>query len=217
MSRPKKATHVYFFIFMRLVSIIIFSIIFSIVLMVGCLEEQQQNKYNLKTEDASTTLTEQSNSVADIQMQIDCLEKLFNNDNYLIVNNTDSSFLYFTRLNPRSIFTHSYKLFYGDSTQLTIDTIQANDDHKIVWKWKENYYYLDSVSNNTARWVNMNDKTTYEFNKNNEGILFLTYNKKQQFKLIKTPQISLFLIRSWNDYKNGTHYAFNTSNFTKKH
>ena len=54
---------------------------------------------------------------------LDALEQLFGNENYLMVNGNDSSYVYFTRLGRNNFFTHSYKLIGGDSTKLSIDTL----------------------------------------------------------------------------------------------
>ena len=202
---------------MKIRHLIFTSIIFSIVFILGCLE-QTQNKKSNETENNSTAQQDSTNNSltrGEIISQIDCLEKLFNNDNYYFIQNKDIHFLYFTRTNEESIYTHQYKMLHGDSTHLNVDTIQQNQN-RIVWNWNGQIMILDSVTNQTARWINENEKATYEFNKNNEGMLLMTINGKQKIALIKTPQISLFLSRSFYDYKNGTHFAFDTTNFTKK-
>ncbi len=202
---------------MKIRHLIFTSIIFSIVFILGCLE-QTQNKKSNETENNSTAQQDSTNNSltrGEVISQIDCLEKLFNNDNYYFIQNKDIHFLYFTRTNEESIYTHQYKMLHGDSTHLNVDTIQQNQN-RIVWNWNGQIMILDSVTNQTARWINENEKATYEFNKNNEGMLLMTINGKQKIALIKTPQISLFLSRSFYDYKNGTHFAFDTTNFTKK-
>lgn len=187
--------------------------------MVGCLEQQQkdQNKIESLTIDQSkaTTNVDQLSS-GELKAKMNCLEKLFNNDNFYFINQKDTQFVYFTRLNETSIFTHSYKMFQGDSTQLKVDTIQQNKN-SIVWKWNKEEVYLDSVSNKIARWVNKKNQSIVEFIKNEKSEIHFIDESHQQFRLIKTPQISLFLSRSFYDYKNGTHFAFDTSNFTKNH
>jgi len=45
----------------------------------------------------------------------------------------------------------------------------------------------------------------------------LKNENEKQVNLTKTIHISTFLARSFYDFKNGTHYAFDTSNFTRKH
>ena len=203
---------------MKIRYLIFTSIIFSIIFILGCLEQQQKNKNKsdslAKLESNTATSVEQL-SAGELKAKIDCLEKLFNNDNYYFIQNKDTHFLYFTRINDESIYTHQYKMLHGDSTHLKVDTIQQNQ-HCIVWNWNGQKIFLDSVTNQFARWKNVQKKITIEFNKNNDGMLFITSSGKQKIALIKTPQISLFLSRSFYDYKNRTHFAFDTSNFTKK-
>jgi hypothetical protein len=218
LSLLKKWQVFFNFLKMRLRTIIFSIVIFSIVFVLGCLEESKKEAINNKelkanTEQPSgnTTLTK-----GELISQLNCLEKLFNNDNFYFINKKDTQYLYVTRLNQENIFTHYYKMFHGDSTQLKVDTIQQIDE-KVVWNWNKQPLFLDSVSNQFSRWVNAKNGTTIEFNKNINGELFYTNEQSEKFKLTKTPQISLFLSRSFYDFKNGTHFAFDTSNFTKKH
>ena len=133
-----------------------------------------------------------------------------------MINNTDNNFYYFTRLNDFSIFIHSYKMLKGDSTHLKIDTIQVNNQNQIIWNWQQQHLILDSVTNKTARWINKENLNKIVFNKNAQAELMYTDKFGRTFKMTKTPQISLFLSRSWYDNKKGTHLAFDTSNFTIK-
>lgn len=148
--------------------------------------------------------------------KLDVLEKLFGNENYLIVSEKDSSFLYFTRLGKNDFFTHSYKIVKGDSTQLSIDTIQINNVNQVQWNFKGKQLILQNCNDVKAQWQNKldaNDKV--DFLKINQQRFNLTMNG-EQYVLNKTLAISLFLARSHYDFKHNTHYAFDTTNFTKK-
>ncbi len=202
---------------MKIRYLIFATIIFSIVFILGCLEEAQKEE-NVVAETNSTLQNELSiNSITSGEVigQMNCLEKLLKNDNYFFVQNSDTQFIYFTRVNTESIYTYQYKMFQGDSAQLKLDTIQQNRN-RIVWNWNGKEIFLDSVSNKIARWVNTKNQVIVEFKKNDKSEISFINETKKQFNLIKTPQISLFLSRSFYDYKNGTHFAFDTSNFTKK-
>ncbi len=182
----------------------------------SCVDEAQDKD---KTSD---TLNARTEAIADmtngeVKSALDCLEKLFNNDNYYLIKDKDTSYFYFTRLNDVSMFTHAYKMIQGDSARLRIDTIQLKHQNNISWVWQDESILLDSVSNITARWLNTNTSTFIEFNKNNSGVIVYKTSTGSTIQLNKTPQISLFLTRSWHDYQNGTHFAFDTSNYTKKH
>ena len=193
--------------------ILFFTIIATIVFMLGCFEQRQKNATHT---DSLLANKIETISTGELKAKLDCLEQLFNNDNYYFIQQKDTQFVYFTRLNDLYIFTHSYKMSNGDSTQLIIDTIKANSQNQIVWNWKAKHFLLDSVTNKTARWLNTTTSTTLKFNKNNIGGIIYTNETGSNIQLNKTPQISLFLSRSIYDYKNGTRYAFDKTNFSKR-
>lgn len=186
--------------------------------MLGCLEQQQKNEKAGSSNDSTkkdATIIE-TKSVGELKREIDCLEKLFNNNNYYYIKQKDTQFVYFTRLNDLSIFTHTYIMSKGDSTQLVVDTIQVNNKNQIIWNWQQQHLVLDSVSNQTSRWINKENLYKIVFNKSTQAELMYLDKSGRAFKMTKTPQISLFLFRSFYDYKKGTHLAFDTSNFTKR-
>jgi hypothetical protein len=191
-----------------------FIISISLMLM-SCNTEQQSNANDAEkiTDSVATT----SSSKEDGYKKLDILEKLFGNENYLIVDGKDSNYVYFTRLGRDNFFTHSYKIVNGDSAQATIDTIQINKENKVQWNWKEKHLLLQDCNDTKALWqniLNTNDKV--DFLKMNQQRLNIAINLKQLL-LTKTLPISLFLIRIKYDYQHKTHYAFDTSNFTKRH
>lgn len=147
--------------------------------------------------------------------QIDALEKLFDNQNYLNVEGKDSSYIYFSRLGKANFYTHRYVMQKGDSERLVIDTIQVNAANKVQWHWRGKQLVLNGTTDFSSVWV-ANDKDTVLFQKiDNNTIQFVEGGQKK--RLIKTPTLSVFLVRSYYDYTHGTHLAFDSTNFTKKH
>ena len=188
-----------------------------LVILLSCNNATDSTEKNIKnsaTDKLETTINKEISLTGKVKQHIDCLEKLFNNNNYLLKINYDSTYVYFTRLNDNTMYTHTYKLAKGDSTQLKIDTIQGNTD-QIIWNWRNQSYTLDSATNNYASWIHSNNNKII-FIKNEKGQITLKNDDDKSIVLTKLPQISLFLARSFYDYKNGTHFAFDTSNFTKK-
>ena len=148
---------------------------------------------------------------------LDALEQLFGNENYLMVNGNDSSYVYFTRLGRNNFFTHSYKLIGGDSTKLSIDTIQVNKQGKVQWNWQGKKLILQECNDTKALWQNeIIANAKVDFIKTGEKRLSLTINNKQII-FAKTLPISLFFTRAKYDYEHHTNFAFDTTNFTKKH
>lgn len=190
--------------------IILLTLLSSIVL-VACNSNQQiDNKANSITQKSTIDLSA-------TYKKIDYLEILFGNENYLLIDKNDSSYLYFSRLGKDAFYTHSYHLKNGDSTALTLDTIQIDATGKINWNWKNKQLILENCDENKALWQSKTDSILkVDFIKNtNNSLSLITQNKI--LKMQKTLPISLFLVRSKYDYEHKTHFAFDTSNFTKKH
>ncbi len=184
----------------------------------SCSESEQTNSKGADTSGAARNNDAESLILKQKALEkFDVLEQLFGNENYLVVSEKDTSFLYFTRLGKNDFFTHSYKIVKGDSTQLSIDTIQINNENQVQWNFKGKQLILQDCNDVKAQWQNKadaNDKV--DFLKINQQRVNLSMNGKN-YLLSKTPTISLFLVRIKYDYQNHTHYAFDTTNFTKKH
>jgi hypothetical protein len=146
--------------------------------------------------------------------QIDALEKLFDNQNYLRIEGKDSSYIYFSRLGKTNFYTHSYIMQKGDSANVTIDAIQVNASNKVQWHWQGKQLVLASTTDFSSTWI-ADTKDTVLFQKIDDNTLQLVANGKKN-SLHKTPTLSMFLVRSYYDYTHGTHLAFDNINFTKK-
>lgn len=144
---------------------------------------------------------------------LDSIEHFFDNQNYLVTNNKDSNYIYFTRVGKNSFFTHSYQMINGDSTNSNIDTIQFNTKSKVQWNWQNKWLTLQEINLKRMVWLHQNDTITFEKKSNN--IISQVSNSKQ-YVLTKTIPISLFLIRYHYDFLHKTHYAFDTANYTRK-
>jgi hypothetical protein len=147
--------------------------------------------------------------------QLDALEKLFDNQNYLSVEGKDSNYIYFSRLGKNNFYTHSFKMVKGDSANVVIDTLQVNAANKVQWQWQKQPLVLLSTTDFSSAWL-ANNKDTILFQKIDGNTLQVVSNGKKN-SLHKTPTLSLFLVRSYYDYTHGTHLAFDNTNFTKKH
>lgn len=194
-------------------------LLFFALLNTACNNQQQKtNTVDAAVQNETNKASVSNETLVAAYKNIDALEQLFGNENYLLVNEKDSNYLYFTRLGKNNFFTHSYKLHNGDSTQLSIDTIQVNQQGKVQWNWQGKKLTLQECSNTKALWQNDTaaggDKV--DFFKNTANQLSISFNNKQ-LPLTKTLPISLFLVRAKYDYQHHTHYAFDTTNFSKKH
>ena len=149
--------------------------------------------------------------------EFDALEKIFNNDNYLIVEGKDSSYTYFSRLNKYFIKVSSYKMVRGDSDQLIIDTIQIDSNNKVIWNWKGVALSLNKTTDYASEWKIIGaDSALYQFTKIDNNQISLSKPNHTPLKLQKTITLSDFLVRSFYDFQHGTRLAFDKRNFTRK-
>lgn len=139
--------------------------------------------------------------------QLDALEKFFSNDNYLMVNGNDSSYIYFSRLNMNNMFVHSYKMIKGDSAHLKIDTIQINGKYNLQFNWLGKQLILSNATDYLSNWIEKdNEQNKIQFQKiDSKNIKVVQADKS--LVLHKTLVLSLFLVRSYYDYQHGTKYA----------
>jgi hypothetical protein len=193
-------------------------IISTCLVLSSCNVDDQTNHKGIDTTNVIASNNAENLELKEIAFKrLNILEQLFGNENYLVVNGKDSSFLYFTRLGKNDFFTHSYKLVKGDSTQLHLDTIQINNSNQVQWNFKRKQLILQDCNETKAQWQNnadANDKV--DFQKINQKRFNLSING-QQYLLSKTLAISLFLVRTHYDFEHHTNFAFDTTNFTKKH
>ncbi len=149
--------------------------------------------------------------------QFNSLEKLFDNQNYLLTQLKDSSYLYFSRLNNYLIYVHNYKLVKGDSADLTIDTIKLNTKNQLVFNWKGKALYLKQTTDYSSDWsIQGTDSTVVQFKKIDQNNLQLLNQEGNKLIMKKTITLSTFLVRSFYDFQHGTKLAFDSVNFTKR-
>jgi hypothetical protein len=191
-------------------------IFISFLFLVACNSEQKNESAN-KTDSLKSNAVDNIAERASALQQFNSLEKLFDNQNYLIVQGTDSSYFYFSRQNDYLIKTHSYKMFKGDSDQLRIDTILMNDKNKIQWNWKGTMLQLKNCTAFIAEWNILGaDNSRYQFQKTDNNKIELVTPQGNKMTLQKTITLSNFLVRSFYDYQHGTKLAFDSTNFTKR-
>lgn len=190
----------------------------SITFLIACGTSEQKT-----TESTNNSTAPVVSPVDDLQQrklaltQFNALEKLFENQNYLITQGKDSSYIYFSRLNNYLFQVHSYKMIKGDSTQLTIDQILLNTKNEVTFNWKGMPLQLKQATEFAADWVLANtDSTVYRFKKIDQNKIQLINQAGNKLELKKTLALSTFLVRSYYDFQHGTKLAFDSVNFTKR-
>ncbi|MCX6337274.1 MAG: hypothetical protein NT153_08345 [Bacteroidetes bacterium] len=152
---------------------------------------------------------------ASLLKQYNSLEKVFDNQNWVVIRGKDTSYLYLSRLNNFLILAHNFTIKKGDSANLLIDSIIVSDNNKITWKHSNKNYVLESATDYTNNWVA--DSSKIIFRKNDIGTLGFEITGQEKFMLKKTLPLSTFLVRSFYDYQHGTKLAFDQTDFTKKY
>ncbi len=144
------------------------------------------------------------------------LEALFSNDNWLLPDQKDSSYLYVSRINDFLVNTYAYRLEKGDSARVEYGHIKT-DKNELIWNFQQRSLKLTSATRTRSTWmVAGSDSLRYEFIRLDNDHIRLTYPDKKEVILKKTIPFSLFLVRSRYDFANGTHYAFDTTQFNRK-
>lgn len=182
----------------------------------GCQSAQNENKESSETQKDSTKAAESIRTNLSFLHDFTALEALFSNDNWLLADKKDSSYLYVSRVNDYLVNTYAYRLVKGDSAQVNYGTIKTKQND-LTWQFQNQPLTLTSATGTRAVWAVIgNDSLTYTFIRLDKDHIRLTYPDKKEITLLKTLPFSLFLVRSRYDYTNGTHYAFDTTQFNRK-
>jgi hypothetical protein len=194
--------------------ILILVFIGVMIFFLACNDNTTQEEKKMDSTKAVNAIVQDPAITASLLGQFNGLEKVFDNQNWMIIKEKDTSFLYISRLNKFLAYAHSFKIQKGDSTELQIDTIHVSSENMIVWNWKGKHYKLTASTENTNHWEG--DSSKVEFAKMDASNLILTLNDKDKLKMSKTLTLSTFLVRSFYDYQHGTKLAFEQKEFVKK-
>ncbi|HTE13048.1 MAG TPA: hypothetical protein VK645_18840 [Chitinophagaceae bacterium] len=143
--------------------------------------------------------------------KFDLLENIFQNDNWLLINGRDSSFLYCSRLGKAYVKTYHFSMFKGDSVNTVITSMHLSGD-TITWRLPMDTITLQ-LKTATAReliWTGKTGLDIYIFEKTDSHHITIKYPGGSTKKLVKTPTLSSFLVRSKYDYLHRTKLAFST-------
>ena len=127
---------------------------------------------------------------ASMLKQYNSLEKVFDNQNWMVIRGKDTSYLYLSRLNNFLILAHNFNMKKGDSANLMIDSIKVAGSNKISWKWNSKNYILESATEFTNTWLA--DSSKIIFRKNDIGTLGFEITGQEKLMLKKTLPCLLF-------------------------
>lgn len=183
--------------------------------LLSCGSGQNENTEPVKKTDTLKVVDEVRSNTSFLY-DLKALEELFSNDNWLMAGKKDSSYFYFSRTGDFIVNTYEYVLIKGDSAKVKYNHVVREGD-KLSWSFDGKKLLLSNASGARALWtVAGNDSTKYEFLRVDKNQIRLTYPDHREVIMKKILPFSLFLVRSRYDFSNGTHYAFDTTQFNKK-
>lgn len=191
-----------------------FSCLLLMALMCSCGDAEQKNETAVSD---SAKVAEDIRSNMSFLNDYKAMEAVFGNENWMMISNKDTSFLYFSRLGDMQFNTYAYKIVKGDSARVDHQNI-VKDKNNLAWMFDRKKLIITSAT--SARVVGQaegTDSARYEFTRMDADHLSITYPGQKKMVLQKTLPFGLFLVRSRYDYANGTKLAFDTTQFRKKH
>jgi|GEM_PF-920822 len=169
----------------------------------------------VKTADTMKTAEEIRTNMSYLN-DYNAIEQLFGNENWLLADQKDSSYLYVSRLGDYSVNTYAYKMIKGDSAQVKHGRMERGNN-TINWEFDGNPLAITgATSTRIVAAARGGDSSAYEFIRLDANRIQVTCPDKQKKILQKTLPLSLFLIRSRYDFAHGTRYAFDSVEFSKK-
>lgn len=148
-----------------------------------------------------------------LQTRFNIAENIFQNDNWLLIDGKDSSYLYCSRLSKTFVKTYHFNMFKGDSVNTIITSIQLLGD-TILWHPPMDTILLlrlKDAKKNKLIWADKTGVNIYSFEKSDSNHIVIKYPGRSSRNLVKTPTLSSFLVRSKYDYLHGTKFAFDTT------
>jgi hypothetical protein len=137
--------------------------------------------------------------------KFDQLEYVFSVANWKLIEGTDTSYWYFSRLGDLTYNVYNYKLINGDSSLQDLSMIRYQNN-KVTWPRLQDTLVLVSADSTSSVWSSIsNDKLIYNFNKVAEDQLSLDLPGNKKIVMKKTLPLATFLVRSRYDFLNNTH------------
>src|SRR6476620_11013820 len=97
--------------------------------------------------------------------KLDAFDHYIGTSNWQVVKETDTSYIYFSRINDVHINVYHYRISQGDSVQTTLDSIVVNNN-AVSWTWNKKMIVLGDMNDSTALWYEtVNTAKKYVFQK----------------------------------------------------
>lgn len=137
--------------------------------------------------------------------QFNKLENIFSTANWKMINGTDTSYLYFSRLGDINFTVYDYKMIGGDSSVNEVSYI-GYINNAVNWMRSADTLQLVSLDSVSATWnILKGEKMAYSFKKLSDSTISVSLSNNQKMLLEKTLPFATFLVRSKYDFIHHTH------------
>lgn len=187
----------------------------TIVMLSACGSTQGEKNSEEKAADTAKAAAEMRTNLSFLN-DFNALEGVFGNENWMAIDNKDTSYCYFSRLGNFDFNTYQYRLVKGDSANVVHAKMQPQEN-RIAWQLDGKKLLVNNATPTRITAVVAGDTAMkYEFLKLDEQRIRVTYPDRKQLEWKKTIPFSLYLVRSRYDYAHGTRYAFDTGSIRRK-
>jgi hypothetical protein len=138
--------------------------------------------------------------------KFDAIEKIVGNDNWRVIDKTDTSYIYFSRTGNLNVNVYRYYIIKGDSINSRIDNITNRQD-SVIWKWDYEELLLSSINDSSIIWVNAAGGMGKCKLKKIDSLHISFLLPHRELTMKKTLPLATFLVRSHYDYIHGTFLA----------
>jgi peptide subunit release factor RF-3 len=137
--------------------------------------------------------------------KFDAIEKIVGNGNWQLLDDSDTSYLYFSRMGDAQFNVYHYKINNGDSANTNMNNISRRQD-TVIWSWQNQQLILSDITNDSIAWEKISDeKDKYVLKKIDSLHLSFIFPDKHESILKLTLPLATFLVRSRYDYLHDAH------------
>ena len=154
---------------------------------------------------AACNQTEKNNNIP--TDKFNQIESIVGTANWQMIDGSDTSYIYFSRIGNGYINGYRYKINKGDSVNTQMNNIIHQQD-SVIWNWGNEKLLLVSVNDNTIQWEKMSaDNSKYTMQKTDSLHLSFVFPDGHKAIMTRTLPLSAFLVRKQYDYAHGTSYT----------
>lgn len=130
----------------------------------------------------------------------------FQTGNWRVINDTDTSFMFFSKQVDSSFKIYEYRMINGDSVETQAHSITREGDN-LKWTLFNKIVYLRNANDTLTEWsTEPGENTSYILAKINDSVMHLQGDNKSIY-FNRTLPISTFLVRAKYDFLHSTRWV----------